>query len=135
MSIPSYQKVQVKPKGGVFFTLTYSPSLDRISSVSTPIWRMLSWSQHEPWHSIPDPGPTSHCSDHTSSTLFPCTAAPPSSAPVFLCCPQRCPRSWEKTNVNQHRSEEVCSEFCTGWDNTDIRTLLCLFNSPLKQET
>lgn len=76
-------------------TLTYCPTLDRIS-VSGPIWRMLSCSQHGLWHSIPAPDPTSHCSDRTSSARYLYTAAPPSSAPAVLCCPQHCPRSWER---------------------------------------
>lgn len=76
-------------------TLTYCPTSDRIS-VSWPIWMKLFCSQPEPWQNIHGPDPMSHCSDRTSAAPFLYTATLPSSAPVFLCCLERCPHSWER---------------------------------------
>lgn len=76
-------------------TLTYCPTSDRIS-VSWPIWMMLFCSQPEPWQNIRGPDPMSRCSDHTSAAPFPYTGVLSSSAPVFFCCLERCPRSWER---------------------------------------
>lgn len=66
-------------------TLTYCPSLDRISTVSQPISRRPLWTEHVLWHSTLDPDPTSHWSDRTSSILYLYSAAQASSSPVFLC--------------------------------------------------
>lgn len=74
---------------------SYCLILGKISA-STPIRRMLVLCQHELWHSIRAPGPTSHCSVHTSSALLLHIPAPPSSASVARCCPHHCPRNWKK---------------------------------------
>lgn len=95
---------------------SYCLILGQISG-SRPIWSMLFCSQHELEHSIPAPGPTSRCSDHTSSALLPYTSALPSSAPVALCHPQHCPHSCTKeketnprTRIRQHCI--ISSVFC-----------------------
>lgn len=78
-------------------------------SASGPIWRMLVWSEHELQHSIHAPRPTSRCSDHTSSALLLHTPAPPSNAPVALCCPLHCPRNCikEKGTHLKHASVNI----------------------------
>lgn len=76
--------------------VTYCLTVDRISYVSRPIWKMLSCPQCELWRGIPAPDPVSHCSDHTSFELFLYSVVPPSSVHVFLYCPPGCPHSWKR---------------------------------------
>lgn len=91
---------------------SYCLILGQISG-SKPIWSTLFCSQHELEHSIPAPGRLSRCSDHTSSAQFLYTSALPSSAPVVLCHPQRCPHSCTKEKETNLRRQvpQHCSVY------------------------
>lgn len=97
-------EIIVEPKPSPSYS--YCLILGQISA-SRPIWRMFVCSQHELYHNIHAPGPTSRCSDHTSTALFVHTSAPPSSAPVALCCPPHCPRNCRKEEGTDLRHTSV----------------------------